>query len=130
MIHCGIVQSGRKSNGAKGRSGALCRPRMRSRAIQGSGIYKIRSAFAGLLRRLEQKTGSPPKRSRFLGEDFRGTQEACCVGIVPTGVHDSVCLRTVLHIVGFPEWAARQYPPVRLRLRCRFECLQNPQEHR
>ena len=101
MIHCGIVQSGRKSNGAKGQIRSTVQAQNALRAIQGSGIYKIRSAFAGLLRRLEQKTDLSTKAVTILGEDFRGAQEACCVGIVPTGVHDSVCLRTVLHIVGF-----------------------------
>lgn len=101
MIHCGIVQSGRKSNGAKGQIREHCAGPECAPLPPGSGIYKIRSAFAGLLRRLEQKTELSTKAVTILGEDFRGTQEACCVGIVPTGVHDSVCLRTVLHIVGF-----------------------------
>ena len=46
MIHCGIVQSGRKSNGAKGQIRSTVQAQNALRAIQGSGIYKIRSAFA------------------------------------------------------------------------------------
>ena len=88
MIHCGIVQSGRKSNGAKGQIRSTVQAQNALRAIQGSGIYKIRSAFAGLLRRLEQKAELSTKAVTILGEDFRGTQEPSAIVICESCPHE------------------------------------------
>ena len=82
MIHCGIVQSGRKSNGAKGQIRSTVQAQNALRAIQGSGIYKIWSAFAGLLRRLEQKTELSTKAVTILG-GLSALPKRLAVGIVP-----------------------------------------------